>query len=274
MDRRCRQPRSPLQRSRSEALVPSTATTVLIFLLLVTPGVMFELSWQRSHPRRDESTFVEISRVLLAGVLLSGFAAILLAVLGLVTSGVVIDLGALVRDGHRYVETHLGIVVCDVMSLPLLALLLGVAANDLLTPTSAHPIAQETAWHTAFSRATLTGTQAFVSVQLKDGTTITGYQAGYSLEPDPAKRELLLAAPFTVWRAGTVTPHPLDEAWQRIVLHGTEISSIAVAYVGEPATKRPLRPHQRLARWTSRHAWQTSLGAAGGLLIVLALLRG
>lgn len=259
------------RRIRSDALVPSTTTAVVIFLLLVTPGIGFELLWQRTHPRRDESTFVEISRVLLAGVVLSGISAALLALLGAATTGVVIDPRALVGEGQHYIEAHLSVLVCDVASLLLLGFLLGTAANDLFTRTGANRIAQETVWHTAFSRIAPPGTHLFVSVQLKDDTVITGYEAGYSLEPDPAKRELVLAAPLTIRRTGTTNADPLDAAWQRILLPGAEIRSVAVAYVGQPAPTLSLGKHQRVIRWIARHTWQTSLTAAAALLTALLL---
>ncbi|RSM87445.1 hypothetical protein DMH04_10460 [Kibdelosporangium aridum] len=248
-------------------MVPSTAAAVVVFLLLVTPGIAFELLWQRTRPRRDESTFIEISRVLLAGVVFSGSATVVVAVAAAVVPGSAADPAVLLRDGNRYMTEHPRLVLVTLAATVLLALCAAVATHALLTPPMRR-IAQETVWHTAFSRMAPTGARVFLSVQLKDGTTITGYTAGYSTEPDPAKRDLLLVAPLTIRPPGAAEPDQLTRSWQTLVVAGGDISTIAAAYV---STTRPsMQPRRGLLAWLARHAWQASLGVA--LVIVLALL--
>jgi len=184
-------------------MVPSTVAAVVVFLLMVTPGAAFELQWQRTRPRRDESTFVEISRVLLAGVVFSGAAIATLAVTEAAVSGSAVDVVALVRDGGGYVVRHPELTLRTLAAVVVLALLFGVAANDLLTPPSLRRIAQETAWHTAFGRMARPAARAFLSVQLKDGTTVTGYSAGYSTEPDPQSVTCCSPRP---WPSGCPAP--------------------------------------------------------------------
>jgi Family of unknown function (DUF6338) len=250
-------------------MVPSTAATVVVFLLLVTPGIAFELLWQRTRPRRDESTFVEISRVLLAGVVFSGAAVATLVATGAVVSGAAVDLVALVRDGGGYVVRNPDLTIRTLAAVVILALLFAVAAHDLLTPPSLRRIAQETAWHTAFGRMAGPAARAFLSVQLKDGTTVTGYSAGYSTEPDPGRRDLLLAPPLAIRPPGAAEAGQLAEPWQVIVLSGAEISTIAAAYVGSARpVARPGR-RRRLVAWLARHAWQASLAAALGTVALL-----
>lgn len=253
-------------------LVPSTVTSVLIFLLVVTPGIATELLWQRTRPRRDESTFVEIARVLLAGVVLTSLSTALLALLRLAVPQAVVDTGALLSDRQDYISHHAGQVVRTLTGLPTLALLLGIAAVDLLTPARAKQIAQETLWHSAFTRTAPPGTRSFLSIQMKDGATITGYQAGYSTEPDPAKRELLLAAPLSVRHAQSAKPVTLDGAWQRMLIAGSEISSVVVTYVGQAQPPPGHPPHDRALKWVSGHVWQVSLGAALAVLILLTTI--
>lgn len=247
-------------------MVPATATAVVVFVLLVTPGVVFELLWQRPRPRRDESTFVEVGRVLLTGVVFSGLAT---AVVGVLSAfGAAANIFALVSDGPAYVTNNPGLVLGSLVTVVLLAICGAVATHDLLTPSTMRRIAQETVWHTAFSRMAEPGVRVYLSVQLKDGTTITGYKAGYSTEPDPAKRDLLLTAPLTIRYAGEPTATDLDEDWQSMVLSGGEIRTIAASYVAPPTTPPASRTGlpQRTVTWLTRHS---GLAALVGATIVL-----
>ncbi|MFI6307574.1 DUF6338 family protein [Amycolatopsis thailandensis] len=253
-------------------MVPSTVTSVLIFLLVVTPGIAVELQWQLTRPRRDESTFVEISRVLLAGVVLTATSAVLLAGLRLIVPGSVIDISELLRYGHKYVASNPGLMIRSVLGIPLLALALGVAAVDLFTSTRARRIAQTTLWHAVFAQAAPMGARTFISLQLKDGTAVTGYQAGYSTDPDPAKREILLAAPLTVRREHSGKKVELDNAWQRMVVAGSEISSFAVSYVSERPYPLVASRHVRSLKWISQNVWKLSLIFGVAIILTLAVV--
>lgn len=212
-------------------MVPLTASAVAVFMLLVSPGLVFELLWQRSRPRRDESTFVEISRVLLAGLVFSGLATLAMVVIGALIPGAAADLPALVADGAGYVARHPGLTLGTLVTVVIVAMCLAIAVHDLLTPRNVRSIVQETVWHTAFSRLAGPGSRVFLSVQMKDGSTITGYSAGYSTEPDPAKRDLLLTAPLAIRLSEQKDATPLDDAWQSMVLPGAEIRNIAASYI-------------------------------------------
>lgn len=250
-------------------MIPSTTAAVVVFVLLVSPGIAFELLWQRSRPRRDETAFVEISRVLLAGVAFSGAAALLMVVVAALAPGAAADLLSLVRSGQGYVEGHPGLTLGTLVTGVTIAVCVAIAAHELLTPPTVRRIVQETVWHTAFSRMAGPGVRVFLSVQLKNGTTVTGYSAGYSTEPDPVKRDLLLTAPLAIRLPGETVATPLADAWQTLVLSGTEIRTIATAYVTQ-ADSAPLqrRRQQSALAWLGVHAWQSAL-AAGGVVLIL-----
>lgn len=249
-------------------MVPSTTSAVVVFVLLVSPGLVFELLWQRSRPRRDESTFVEISRVLLAGVMFSGLATLVMVVVGTLLPGAAAELPALVSEGSIYVARQPGLTLGSLSTVVVVAVCLSIAAYDLLTPRNVRSIVQETVWYTAFSRLAAPGSRVFLSVQLKDGSTVTGYSAGYSTEPDPAKRDLLLTAPLTIRLSGHKDATPLDGAWQSMVLPGAEIRNIAAAYIAstQPVPAPIRRP--RFWEWAAGHAWQSAV-AAGAVALAL-----
>jgi hypothetical protein len=249
-------------------MVPTTTSAIAVFVLLVSPGLVFELLWQRSRPRRDESTFVEVSRVLLAGVVFSGSATLVIMILDVLISGTAPELPVLVGEGSDYVAQHPGLSLGTLITVVTAAVCLSIAAHDLLTPRNARRIVQETVWHTAFSRLAGPGSRVFLSVQLKDGSTITGYSAGYSTEPDPAMRDLLLTAPLAIRLSGQKDATPLDSAWQSMVLSGAEICNIAASYI---APTRPVPARVRrlsLLAWAADHAWQLAVAAEGVILVV------
>jgi hypothetical protein len=249
-------------------VVPATAAAVVTFLLMVTPGTAFELMWQRTRPRRDESTFLEINRVLLTGVLFSAASAATLVAVEAVAPGTIVDIGGLVAGGGGYVEAHPLLSVATLAVALVIALLYAAAAHDLLDAPAARRIGQESGWHTALSRLAAPGVRVFLSVQLKDGSTITGYSAAYSTDPDPSRRDLVLRAPLRIRPPGADTAVELDGSWQVMVLTGAEISTIAAAYVG---SARPVRPGRarRLARWVERRVWQLALGAVAAIVAAL-----
>jgi len=248
-------------------MVPSTIGALVIFLLLVTPGIAFELLWQRTRPRRDESVFVEISRVLLTGVLFSAAAAVTLAALAAVVPGAALDAVVLLRDGAEHLRQQAALALRTVAALVILALCYAVVVHDLLTAPPSRRITPGTLWHTALGRMAPAGVRVFLSVQLRDGTTITGYSAGYSTEPDPGKRDLLLAAPLAIRRPGAARSSSLDTSWQVMVVSGADVSTIAAAYVG--AALPPAAPAwwRRWATWPARHARPAALATAGVVLV-------
>jgi hypothetical protein len=132
-------------------MVPSTVGAVVIFLLLVTPGTAFELLWQRTRPRRDESVFAEVSRVLLAGVLFSGAAILTLAVLAWLVAGAALDAVALLRGGQDYVEENAGLALRTAAAVVALALCYAVAVHDVLTPPPSRRITPGTVAHGVWS---------------------------------------------------------------------------------------------------------------------------
>jgi len=249
-------------------VVPTTAAAVVTFLVMVTPGTAFELLWQRNRPRRDESAFLEVSRVLLTGVLFSGAAAATLVAVEAVAPGTIVDLAGLVAGGGDYVARHPILSVGTLAVGLVVALLYAVAAHDLLTPVGSRRIVQESGWHTALGRLAPSGVRVFLSVQLKDGSTVTGYSAAYSTDPAFDRRDLVLRAPLHVRPPAAAEAGPLDGAWQVMVLSGAEISTIAAAYVGVPRSVLTGRGRQ-LLRWSGRYVWQLSLGAVAGIVVVL-----
>jgi hypothetical protein len=255
-------------------MYPSSVGAIVVFLLVVTPGAGFELLWHRTRPRRSESTFIEVSRVLLTGVVFSGAAIATLMAARVVADGAAVDIVAFVREGTGYVERHAALILRSLAAVPILGLLYGIAAHDLLTPPAMRAIADESGWHTAFSRMAGSGSRAYLSVQLKDGMTLTGFSAGYSTDPDPAKRDLLLGAPLAIRSPGRQVATPLEDSWQILLVPGSEVSTIAVTYVGTTTpTPEPVGRRRAALAWVADRAWQSALTAALAVVLLLIVIE-
>jgi Family of unknown function (DUF6338) len=170
-------------------LVPASAISVAVFLLLVAPGTCYELLRQKTRHPRDETAFIEISRVLLSGMLITALALALLAAVRFAAPFALLDLSSLLQHGATYVAHHVVLTGWSAGAELVLATLLAVLANDLLTTTTARPIFAVDAWHGVTEVLALPGQEVNLSVRLKDGTEIVGYYIGCSTDPEPAKRD-------------------------------------------------------------------------------------
>lgn len=248
-------------------MVPTTIGAVAVFLLLIAPGLAFELLRQRARPARVDSAFVEISRVLLAGTVITGFVVLVLGLARAVNPNGVVDVAALIRAGTAYWSANLPLIGWSAAAHLVLALLIAWLAEDVLAGRRTSVLTTDSTWHVLFHRIAPPGTRAFLSVQLKDGTTYTGYQAEYSTDLEPAKRDVTLAQPIQARVPGATKMERLPDSWQRMWIRGDEIATMAVSYVGTPVTvsapPKPLVLFERHKRWVA---------VAGVVAVLVALL--
>jgi uncharacterized membrane protein SpoIIM required for sporulation len=59
-------------------VIPQTVLSLVAFLFLVAPGILFELRRERRRPGRKETAFREAARTALAGLLFSVAAVLVL----------------------------------------------------------------------------------------------------------------------------------------------------------------------------------------------------
>ena len=181
----------------ADVLVPASVTGVIVFLLCVAPGTCYELLRNRTLHPREESAFLQISRVLfLSGTLFTAAGLGLLVLIHLLAPASLIDPPALLTGGTAYMAGHLGQVGLTLLLQLIFASLIAVMINDLRTPPDASVITQGTLWHTASERLRRPGLRTYLSVRLKSGGDVLGYYVGSSTDLEPAKREIMVGAPL------------------------------------------------------------------------------
>lgn len=229
-------------------MVPSTWVSVVLFLLLIAPGLLYDLLAQRRRVLPAESTFREASRVALSSLI---FTAIGLAVVCLVRArwpALMPDPVGLLSGGSSYLAAHY-LVVAGALGLEVVvALGAAWATHAYLAHRHGAPLRQESAWTSVLRKSVPNGYRPYVRVRLENGTVYMGSVAHATADLELGERELVLAPPLYS-NTETETVSAVLAEWQRIVLRGTQIESLTVRY--EPIGGVPRRPYPEPERLTA-----------------------
>lgn len=213
-------------------MIPDTTGAFIALLFFVAPGIIFQVLRERSRPAVEETTAREASRIALSSVVFSLGAALVLSAIRLWKPAWIVDPGAWARGGDAYFKDNYRLIARTVILEVLIAALLAVALAWILQRLrkggSIKPVG---AWYHTF-RGELPGSSVpYLSVRLKDGTQYMGTLANYSPDPNMEGRELVLKPPYLrVKPTGDGIAAELDSSWQRVIIAGSAIDVITVAY--------------------------------------------
>jgi hypothetical protein len=234
-------------------MVPSGFTSVAIFVLLIAPGLRYQLYRAEHRADREDSTFVEISLVVLAGTLLSGATLLFLGLIRLIEPGLLADPRLLLTNSH-YAPGHLVLISWTAFCFAVISLTLTSYVGVALPQDLPITVAPHSLWVDAFSlvpdalkkRGTNLKTIE-VEVALSDGRRYRGELDKYSNAQKVDERELSLGGKiFVVDEKDNAIA--LQPNWARLIIPGSQITSVAARYVGSPAST----PSQTVA---IRSAW-------------------
>jgi hypothetical protein len=225
-------------------LVPDTAAALGVFLLLVAPGITYQLLRAGSRPESATSPFREASVVALTSLLFSGAAVAVLAVARAAWPDWLPDPGRWLRDGSGYLNEHYRLVARGALLALGLSLLLAFAAHRALDAAATtgrwrratatvlgkgRRLEAVSVWFRLFHVDYRRGEHVYVTVETTTGDVYTGYVVAYTVDDKaPHERELVLGPPLTLRRDGEELPLA---PWQRVVLPGSQIASVLVSYV-------------------------------------------
>lgn len=217
--------------------MPETVASLIAFLLLVTPGICFELLRESSRPERVRSTFRETAVVVVASVVLSGAALAVLLLVREVESNWLPSPQDLARSPGASSTEHLGLVVRALTAHVVLACGLAYAWHRLLCwKRPGGKVSPNPAWFEIVrGNANPRNDRVLVSVELQDGSGVRGLVKGYDLTPDQSLRSLVLAGsdsnPLVTRRASTAVESPVDPGWAYVVVPAEHIKLATVAFV-------------------------------------------
>jgi hypothetical protein len=213
-------------------MVPGSWLAVLLFFLLVAPGLAFDLLSQRRRTAVSESTFREISRVILASIAFSGVAlAILATVRATIEPMWLPDPAALLRDGARYAKANYQALAWTLVAGVIFSVTLaGITHLILARIAGGARIRQRSAWTRVFKADCPPARFPYARIRLDDGSVYAGKVQDYSPDIETADREIVLGPPFLRSKIGDGALTDIPKVYERVVIPGSAIRAISVAY--------------------------------------------
>lgn len=204
--------------------VPQTLGALLALLVLVAPGLAFELRRELRRPALQDSAFREAMRTAFTSLLFSGSALAILALLSTVIPGLLPDFSAWLLLGTAYAAENIGAIALF-LSLQF-GLAVGIALlveNSLHRRTKGSRLEQGTAlWH-------VLGVQrkqdtVWMGLTLQDGTQVWGYLNRYDVNKPLAEGDVVLQGPGLSRQLPTqTTAVNIKGDWERIVVPGERV---------------------------------------------------
>jgi hypothetical protein len=229
-------------------VVPGSWLSVLLFVVLVAPGLLFDLLSDRRRGGFPESTFREISRVVLASFWFSVLPFGVLVLLRTVEPGWMPDPRRLLGSSRTYVPDQYRLILRALLIQAGLALLLAFLShlwlarqhgatvqriNASMARQLGGKIRRINGWSRVFDQDCPIGDAPYVRVRLKSGYVYTGFVGQFSPDFDLDSRELVLLPPlYSKPPEGKLTVMPTHQ--QRVIFRGSEIDMISVEYRPDP----------------------------------------
>lgn len=234
-------------------MVPGSWLSVLFFLLLVAPGLLFELLSERRRAGIPESVFREISRVVLASLAFSGLAFGILAVVRTIHPAWMPSPAMLLAAPGKYVAGHYRLVLWALVAEVFLALGAVWLVHWVLARRHGATVRAVSTWRHVFRRECPEGCDVFVRVRLLSGIVYTGAVAAFTTDPGDEGGDLVLGPPIFS-RAGEGRLTPVPTAYQRVVIPRSAVETLSVEY-------RPRRSAEQAANQLNRMCGQENASA-------------
>ncbi|WP_139177055.1 DUF6338 family protein [Geodermatophilus siccatus] len=217
-------------------MAPSTWVSVLLFVILIAPGLLFDILSARRRVGAPESAFRETSRVILASLAFSGFAFLVIATIRTLVPAWMPDPTPLIADFHGYMQRHYRLVLRALVLELLLALAAASVAHAFLARRQGAGLRPVSAWVKVFRNNAPAGRLPYVRVRLTNGTVYMGYVAHYTANIEGGDREIVLSPPmFAKLEGKPLSPIPAE--WERLVIGGGVIENINVQYRPAPSAQ-------------------------------------
>lgn len=241
--------------------MPTTVIGLLIFLVLLAPGLTYSTFRASSRPVVKPTALQEVSGIALRSAIFDGLALGVFAVLRTARPEATPDVGALIRTPDEYFREHYAQVTLWGTGLMALACIMAlwaarvadhaglIGALEKLGLSPQGRSSQEPAWWVLFEGAP-EDSIVYAGCTLEDGTYFGGWVNSYSPDSDEtADRELTLASPIQYRAAGAAVVE--DLAVSAVSISARRLSYLTVTYVPEEAKDTALVGETSVAEGTS-----------------------
>lgn len=211
-------------------MVPSSWLSVVLFFLFIAPGLLLDLLSEQRRAGFSESAFREISRIVLASLVFSGFAFSVLTIVREVQPEWMPDPRRLLDPKDPYAKDHYLLILRTLVLQGSLALTAAWAWHLVLAwRQGGATIRQASAWTRVLKRDCPKGHDAYVRVRLEGGTIYSGLVANFSSDLEVDGRELVLAPPIAS-KTGENQMTAMPGQYQRVLIRGSAIEVMSVEY--------------------------------------------
>ena len=211
-------------------MIPSTFLSGLVFLLLIAPGVLWDLFAKRRKVPSAESTFRETSRVVLYSSALSLMSVGVMILIGRVRPRWFLSPRDFLANPEGFYKTHPLIVWRVIFFEALIACLIVFIPNVRLLMKQGWSLREISPWQKVFrDDLPKENHSVHVRVRLHSGKIYVGRVADYTPDFEMADREIVLSQPLWSHPAGE-NASKFPNEWQRLIIPASSIESIAVRY--------------------------------------------
>ncbi|WP_371661326.1 DUF6338 family protein [Streptomyces sp. NBC_00280] len=218
--------------------MPSTFIGLLIFIVLLSPGLTYSWAKERSLPSLKLSVFRETATVAFVSTVSVTAASVIFSIFHLVLPATwTPNVGEMVRNPGDYLQSNYVSTFWWAIAVLLLAIILALTCGSWLAFRNfvnrmlfakPNPDRFQTEWEAAFTRAP--GSQVVLTLVLEDGRVVTGDLSSRTAAADETvDREITLDAPIFMQVPGA--PEAVEIEVDCIVVSARRISAIMVNYV-------------------------------------------
>ncbi|MDE3724744.1 DUF6338 family protein [Nocardiopsis sp. N85] len=111
--------------------MPGTPTAVLIFILLVVPGIVFVLRKEALHPTEEKSAFRDMATIALVSVVVNSLMFSILMLAGLLFSGLAAAVNSLFLDPGGYASDNFSLLWWWCVGLMLVSIVIAFFAGGM-----------------------------------------------------------------------------------------------------------------------------------------------
>jgi hypothetical protein len=214
-------------------LVPTTWLAVLFFTLLVAPGLLYDLLAERRRPRAGESVFREVSRTVLASLIISTLSVSILVAIRWARPGWMPDPDSLFSGTGHYVARHYRLILRTLLLEGSIALSIAAGFHWIRATRVRARLRPASTWTRVFREECPPGFLPHAQIRMANGMTYIGQVGHFTADLETTDREIVLVPPLFVKKPdGQFKDMPSE--WQRVVLSGTSVESLIVQYRPDP----------------------------------------
>jgi hypothetical protein len=224
-------------------VIPADFATLLTFLGLIAPGLVYQVVLERRLPRRVETVFREASRVALTSLVFTLSATVLLLAIQRGWDGAPLpDLSTWTVQGATYVSGHVFLVVTGLAAEVTLACLFSASTALLSTRKVSATLSPNGAWFQMFRKDRPPRTRPWVHLVLTGGGELWGHLRHYTQDDSLPVREIVLGGNTLRWRrSATAQVELIGESWDAVLVNAKDVSMIRVVYQDEKGRLRGRR---------------------------------